>query len=521
MLEGKVAAALRWISENSTGPLKITDEVLEKLQSKHPPSSQVKKKSLIFGPVFKIEPVVYNNIDGSSIEKAARSMKGGAGPSGVDGEAWKRLLCSKSGGKTTETLCDSIANVVRRLASEHVDPKCLGALLNCRLIPLDKNPGIRPIGIGESLRRIMGKAISSFTKIDTMKSVGPLQLSVGHEGGVEAAAHAMRDLYNNDETQGILFVDAENAFNSMNRITALHNIQRLCPIISTYLINTYRVPCKLFVSNGKKYPDNFILSSEGTTQGDNPASAFYSIGVLPIMMHLHDTCACPQIWFADDAGAGGNLCDLIKWWDVITQIGPSYGYFPKPSKSWLIVKKEYLDEATRIFQNREVNITTQGHERYLGTPIGTESFVKQEVEAKVETWIEELRELILLAKQEPQLAYSAYTFGLCKRWIYLMRTTPNISDSLLPLEAVIKTEFLPAIIGQSIDDELRDVIALPTKYGGLGIFNPSKISTDEYTYSRTINSPLIEAINGQQVANFLNSDGVLDTLDSISEKIRK
>ena len=356
MLQGKVGAALRWISDNNRGSVNITTEVFDQLKSKHPQSREIQDNSLLFGPIYKVEPVIYNNIDGRTIEKAARSMNGSAGPSGVDGEAWKRLLCSKSGGKTSEALCDSIANIVRRLASEHVDPKCIEPIVNCRLIPLDKNLGIRPNGIGEVLRRIIGKAVSSFTKEDTMKSVGLLQLSVGHEGGVEAAAHAMRDIYDDSETQGVLFVDAENALNSMNRQAALHNIQRICPVISTYLINMYRTPCKLFVANGKTSPVNFIWSSEGTTQGDNLASAFYSIGILPILFHLHDNCTCPQIWFADDAGAGGKLNDLKKWWDEITSVGPSYGYFPKPSKSWLIVKPEFTDEAKVLFSGRGVNI---------------------------------------------------------------------------------------------------------------------------------------------------------------------
>ena len=143
---------------------------------------------MLFDPIYKVESVIYNNIDGRTFEKAARSMNGSADPSGVDGEALKRLLCSKSVGKISEELCYSIANIVRRFASEHIDPKCIEPIVNCRLIPLDKKPGIRQIDIGEVLRRIMGKAVYSFTNEDTMKSVGPLQLSVGHEGGVEAAA---------------------------------------------------------------------------------------------------------------------------------------------------------------------------------------------------------------------------------------------------------------------------------------------------------------------------------------------
>ena len=35
-----------------------------------------------------------------------------------------------------------------------VDPKSIEPLAACRLIPLDKSPGVWPIGVGEVLRRI-------------------------------------------------------------------------------------------------------------------------------------------------------------------------------------------------------------------------------------------------------------------------------------------------------------------------------------------------------------------------------
>ena len=49
--------------------------------------------------------------------------------------------------------------------------------------------------------------------------------------------------------------------------------------------------------------------------------------------------AAKHIWFADDSGAAGRLKALKIWWDTLQASGPVYGYFPKPSKTWLIVKR--------------------------------------------------------------------------------------------------------------------------------------------------------------------------------------
>ena len=88
MLQGKVGAALRWISDNNRASVNITTEVFDQLKSKHPQTREIQENSLLFGPIYKVEPVIYNNIDGRTIEKAARSMNGSAGPSGVDGKGF-------------------------------------------------------------------------------------------------------------------------------------------------------------------------------------------------------------------------------------------------------------------------------------------------------------------------------------------------------------------------------------------------------------------------------------------------
>ena len=98
----------------------------------------------------------------------------------------------------------------------------------------------RPIGISDTARRIISKAILNIIREHDVG--GCLQLCAGQISGIEAAVHAVRTLFKKEETEALLLVDASNAFNSLNRQTALLNIQRLCPSLATILINTYRAP---------------------------------------------------------------------------------------------------------------------------------------------------------------------------------------------------------------------------------------------------------------------------------------
>ena len=44
-----------------------------------------------------------------------------------------------------------------------------------------------------------------------------------------------------------------------------------------------------------------------------------------------------QIWYADDASACGGLTHIRQWFDLLLQRVPSFGYYPNPGKSSLVV----------------------------------------------------------------------------------------------------------------------------------------------------------------------------------------
>ena len=115
---------------------------------------------------------------------------------------------------------------------------------------MDKNPGIRPIGVGKVLGRIVQKTIAGFLKEEIKDPAGPLKVCTGHSGGSEVAIHAMSHVFEKEGTDDILLIDASNALNRLNRSVALHNIQITWKEMSIYIINTYISPLRLFICGG-------------------------------------------------------------------------------------------------------------------------------------------------------------------------------------------------------------------------------------------------------------------------------
>ena len=60
--------------------------------------------------------------------------------------------------KLSTGLCAAITMTARRIAGAFADPGTLAPLTACRLIALDKSPGVRPVGVGEVVLRIISKS---------------------------------------------------------------------------------------------------------------------------------------------------------------------------------------------------------------------------------------------------------------------------------------------------------------------------------------------------------------------------
>ena len=500
------------------GVLKLNANTKKDMLSKHPKGEEASPEALLTGPLPPDEqPIFYSALDGDLVKKCVLRTQGGAGVSQQEDSLWHIMVSSFK--EASSTLCNVVSEVAHRLATEYVDPDALEALLANRGIAIDKCPGLRPVGVEEILRRVIGKAVMHVTGEKVQEAVGALQLCAGHPLGVESAIHSMRHFFDDDNSDGILLIDADNAFNRINRMVALLNVQYTCPAMKHVLINFYRKSSRIFMNS-----DGFfeLSSQEGTTQGCPLAMAMYALALVPLAKELLPLCR--QIWYADDASGCDDFVRLRKWYDALCAKGPLYGYHPSPKKCILVVKPERLAAASFHFKGTGVVISTEGSKdtgveintqgtRHLGAAVGTHSFKNYFVSNKVSSWVDSVKSLSIIAATEPHAAFSAFTHALQCQWTFLSRTMPGIAELFAPLECAIRTHFLKALLKKDVNDIERDMLALPARLGGLGIPSPCDGAQTSHINSLYISAPIVKLILRQEAE--LDARALLDEIKTL------
>ena len=114
---------------------------------------------------------------------------------------------------------------------------------------------------------------------------------------------------------------------------------------------------------------------------------------------------------------------------------------------------------------------------------------------KVRKWIDELNTLSTIAATQPHGAFTAFIHRFIHKFRFICRVCPDIKHPLQSLEESIRSRFIPAITGRDPPNNLiRDLLALPTRLGGMGLVNPTTLASVEYNASLRVAEPLKNAI---------------------------
>ena len=116
------------------------------------------------------------------------------------------------------------------------------------------------------------------------------------------------------------------------------------------------------------------------------------------------------------------------------------------------------------------------------------------------TWTAEVSTLANIAATRPHAAYCAFTHGMVGRWMYVMRTIPDIGPLFQPLEDAIYLKLILSPTGHgSCSTSERELLSLPYRLGGLGIVCPTTIAESQYNASTKITNPLKDLIIQQSL----------------------
>ena len=142
------------------------------------------------------------------------------------------------------------------------------SLMSGWLIAPDKQPGIRPVGVGETSHRLMKKCLLKVSRPEAKSACGTTQLAGGLEAGIEGAIHVMRILWEEhrkEEGWVFLLIYARNVFNEENQKAILWDFRHEWPSGAQFTFNCYRHWAMLVVRDIGGELGHFLHSKEGVT----------------------------------------------------------------------------------------------------------------------------------------------------------------------------------------------------------------------------------------------------------------
>jgi hypothetical protein len=132
--------------------------------------------------------------------------------------------------------------------------------------------GVRPLAVGDTIRRLTSKLGVSIVKDRAAMYFGPqddpyvpLQLGVGLRGGAEIAVHLVRSVveaHGSDDSFALRTFDFTNAFNEVSRQKILDIVQDKYPELYPYVKMCYAKSSHLW------WDWHRMMSAWGVQQGD-------------------------------------------------------------------------------------------------------------------------------------------------------------------------------------------------------------------------------------------------------------
>ena len=473
--QGELArAAKRLTSVKVAAP---TADTLSQLQSLHPRA----REELTKPDVDPASAARSLDVSREFLVAALKSSPRGSAP-GPTGWRYEHLRAYLGEARSDEEAVPA-SSFVHRVLQGNLPPTCRRILAAARLFALEKpQRGVRPIAIGDTLRRWITRAICMENKLMFADDFSPLQFAVGTEAGSEKlfrAAQTYIEAAPTGERRTLITLDAKNAFNSISRAAVLGELAEKYPWMVDFFWQFYGTPAELWYRMEDGQVET-ILSEEGTQQGDAAGSLLFCLGFQPALKQLQSEFPDEFVGgFMDDVEGGMTDDKVNAFVAAAERIFLTYHLQLRREKSHAWCPAWQTDGDIPAAAKPALQCSTRGV-KVLGAPIGTTDFIKASLKKINDDHADLLGALVAFSEKHMQDASLLLRYCALPRFTYWSRLLPPHADTILHAAATHDK----AIIDTACDIfklpspsmRVLSQMQLPLRLGGLGLTSAASVS---------------------------------------------
>ena len=382
-------------------------------------------------------------------------------------------------------ISSSLRDIVNLLASGKVPVSVSRHLAGGSLTALVKGkpglpPDIRPIAVGEALRRLTGKCLCAVLKSKASEFFAPFQFGVACPAGAEKVIHGLRHCIEEhweEEDFVVLKIDMCNAFNLVSRQALLDECAFHFPDLLPWASWCYGQQPLL------QHPLGTVTSEVGVQQGDPLGPMFFSLVLHKLVSAIatdEDTAKLLfHAWYLDDGVVAGPKQSVLHALTIIQELGPPLGLVINPSKCEL-----YSQNDMSVFSS-QMKQSNMPHLEILGSPIGDTIFCANVVSQKCAQASQLLSQIEEVGSVDPQVALLLLRMcGAFSKMVHLARSTPPslVAEGFRYFDNDVRHCFA-SCTGVDTSDDAWEQAQLSLSRGGLGFRRLSKHSPACYIAS--------------------------------------
>ena len=448
---GELSRAAKLLTSPGLAP--TSADVVDKLALKHP----VRVKEVPSSHDVPVSSSI-NLLPSTFFSTLSKLPRGsGSGPSGWKYEHFKALASKTGTAHNFLSLCNFVA-------TGSIPDDIVKLLSASRLIALPKaNGDVRPIAVGECLRRLTAKVICQQKKESFTIFFSPLQHGVAVDGGSELLIHHISLLLESHPDWVLLKTDIKNAFNSVERAHLLPEVAKVFPDIYHHVHQMYYGFGPLVFNGG--HDTHLLTSQEGVHQGDPLGPALFSVTLHPFILDVQRKHPTIQVLaYLDDIFLVGPLDGVLSGLDDMTSDLQQIGLTVAIEKCEMFCNDQTT--ASKLAQSFRV-VTSGTH--ILGSPIGHPDYIKESCLEIARSGQNLCNELVSL--DDPQSGMLLLRYCHVSRMNHVARTVfPSLLNNAACLhDQLTRGTFQRLVRCHDITDSQWAQATLPIRTGGFGM----------------------------------------------------